>query len=147
MNKEQANEQVWQFKSIEFLVSADELVTVDPFKPADIIVTKTKKGIKISGRYGVDIFPNHQFTLLVDGKLKEYTRVEELPETFDNVINYAPDPTHDITFTYTFKKNGKEFKYIHWVHHDMAIWEKFLVELMRRETDGGRKNASSNKSR
>lgn len=147
MNRDLADERLWQFRDIEFSIPADELISVEPFKPKDINIEQRNKSFVIQGQYGVDIFPNHKFVLLVNGELIEYNKVEELPTNFDNVIKYAPDDTHDITFTYTFKRNGKEFKYTHWVHHDMGIWEKFLPELIKRETNGGHKNASSNQSR
>lgn len=140
MNRDLANERVWQFRPIHFDVDADEFVSVTPFMPKDITVSNNS----VSGAYGIDTFPNHKFTLLVNGVLTVYTTVESIPEHFDNVISFAPDDTHDITFTYIFKKDGKEFAYSHWVHHDMEIWERFLPELMKRETNGGWSHASSN---
>lgn len=137
MNRDLANEQVWQFTPLWFVVDATEFIAVTPFNAQTIKVGIVNGQMVIYGTYGIDIFPNHKFTLLVDGGIKEYYAVEDIPEHFDNVIKYEPDDTHDITFTYTFSKDGKEFNYTHWVHHDMIIWETFLPELMNRETNGG----------
>lgn len=144
MNREQANERLWQFKPVLTQINADEFVGVTPFQPCEITVTKQDGNYIIQGSYGIDIFPNHKFTLLVNGKLVTYTCLEDIPFEFDNVINFAPDDTHDITFTYTFKQHGELIKYTHWVHHDMSPWEKILPELVARETNGGWNRARSN---
>ena len=144
MNRHTANERIWQFRPIYFEVAADTLVSVDPFKPKDISVFSKNGKMVVQGSYGVDIFSNHKFTLLVNGQPVVYSNIDEIPLEFDNVISFAPDDTHDITFTYTFSKHSDQFTYSHWVHHDMAIWERFLPELMKRETNGGWKYASSN---
>lgn len=143
MNRTLANERLWQFKPVHFEIDADELVSVDPFIPDDINIFTHKGKIIIDGTYGIDIFPNHQFEILVKGQQVIFTKLEDIPLAFDNVIRYQPDDTHDITFTYTLKKDGVEFKYTHWIHHDMEPWERLLPELLKRETNGGW-NASSN---
>ena len=143
MNRQLADERLWQFRPVYFEIDADALVSIEPFKPNDIIVKLHNDKMIIQGAYGIDIFPDHKFTLLVNGKLVVYTNIEDIPKEFDNVISYAPDDTHDITFTYKFIREGKEFTYSHWVHHDMEIWERFLPELMKRETNGGWNRASS----
>ena len=33
----------------------------------------------------------HEFVLIVDGQLKTYTKYEDIPKTFDNVIKFKPD--------------------------------------------------------
>lgn len=145
MSRYLADEQLWQFKPVYSLITADEFLGIDPFMPKDIEVTKQgRNNYTIKGSYGIDIFTNHKFTLLVNNELITYDRVESIPEKFDNVISYAPDSTHDITFTYKFKHQGQEFNYTHWVHHDMCVWEEFLPELLKRETNGGWAHASSN---
>ncbi len=137
MNRHLADKQLWQFTPVWETVNADEFVSVSPFRPSNIHVGLANGIMVIRGNYGIDLFPNHKFTLLVDGEIKEYYNVEDIPEKFDNVIKYEPDSTHDITFTYTFKRDGKEFNVIHWVHHDMKVWEVFLPELIKRETNRG----------
>lgn len=144
MSREQANERLWQFKPVRSAVEADEFVGITPFHPADIEVHQQGSYWVIEGMYGIDIFPNHKFVLRVNGKLETYTRLEDIPFEFDNVINFAPDDTHDITFCYRFRKQGDEFEYTHWIHHDMSPWEKLLPELIARETNGGWNRARSN---
>ena len=144
MNRESANERLWQYKPVQFAIEADEFLGVTPFQPADIEIRKQGTHYVIEGFYGIDLFPNHKFTLLVNGKLETYTRLEDIPFEFDNVINFAPDDTHDITFCYRFCKQGAEFEYTHWIHHDMSPWEKLLPELVARETNGGWNRARSN---
>ena len=144
MNRELADERLWQYKPIRFAVEADEFIGVVPFQPYNIDVSKQDNQYVIQGNYGIDIFSNHKFTLLVNGKAETYTRLEDIPFEFDNVINFAPDDTHDITFTYTFKQLGNLIKYTHWVHHDMSPWEKILSELIAKETNGGWNRARSN---
>ncbi len=119
------------------LIEADELVSVTPFLPADITVIKQEDGVLLHGHYGLDLFPNHKFLVRIDGELKEYNTTESIPLEFDNVVDYSPDSTHDITFTYTFKKDNIQFTLDHWVHHDMSVWERYLPELLLRETNGG----------
>lgn len=144
MNREQADQQIWQFKPIYFEIYADQLINVDPFIPSDINIVVKHNKVILQGNYGIDIFRNHRFVILVNGIINTYTKVEDIPSVIDNVIGYYPDDTHDITFTYTFSKNNQEFTYTHWVHHDMSRWETFLPELMKRETNGGWAYASSN---
>lgn len=147
MNRHLANEQIWQFTPVWSEVDADDFVSVTPFKPKDITITQSDGVFAIHGTYGIDIFTNHRFIILVNGRLVEFNHADDIPQEFDNIIEYRPDDTHDITFTYNFVKNGKSFKYTHWIHHDMIVWEKFLQDLMLRETNGGWKRASSNENR
>lgn len=144
MNRELADERLWQYRPIRFAVEASEFLGVRPFHPADIEVRQQGSYWIIEGSYGADIFPNHKFTLLVNGKLETYTRLEDIPFEFDNVINFAPDDTHDITFYYRFRQQDREFEHTHWIHHDMSPWEKILPELVAKETNGGWNRASSN---
>ena len=64
----------------------------------------------------------HEFVLLVNGKLETYTRYEDIPEKFDNVIKFLPEiplPPHE------------EHE-----HDEINEWTKKLKELMKRETNG-----------
>ena len=61
----------------------------------------------------------HEFVILINGKLETYTRYEDIPEKFDNVIKFIPDippapHTHD-------------------EHDEMAIWNDRLQKLMEKE--------------
>ena len=137
MKKELANERVWQFRPFKFTVDADSLVAISPTIPKDVFIDIQDGIATIEGCYGIDTFANHKFVILLNGKLETFTRYKDIPETFDNLIKFAPDDTHDITFTYTFKKDGKKFKYTHWVHHDMQPWVDILPMLIKRENNGG----------
>lgn len=141
------DKRVWQFKKVYYEVDADEFVSADPFIPQDLSITISNGKAVFDGAYGVDVFSNHRFKLLVNEELIVYTKVKDIPEKFDNLIEYFPDDTHDKTFRYTFKKDGKEFVYTHWVHHDMDVWLEFLPELMKREQKRGSYFASRNKNR
>jgi hypothetical protein len=70
----------------------------------------------------------HKFVIMVNGELKTYTNYDDIPETFDHVIEFIPDvpePPH------TEEQ-----------HDDIDKWTFRLHELMERE-----KYASSNKNR
>jgi len=63
----------------------------------------------------------HEFVFLIDGELVTFTKYEDIPENFDNVIKFLPDVPHEE------------------VDHDGPnIWNDRLQELIKRE-----KNASS----
>ena len=47
----------------------------------------------------------HEFVILVNGKLETYTRYEDIPEEFDNVIKFLPEVPDDI-----LKNNMKKLK-------------------------------------
>ncbi len=132
-----ADERLWQFKPIRVEVDADRFVGVQPFLPSGIRVNKQGDAFVIEGEYGLDLFPNHRFEILIDGELRVFTRVADIPEQIDNVIGFHPDDTHDITLTYTFEKGGKPFTHTQWIHHDMDPWIPALQELLARETNGG----------
>ncbi len=64
----------------------------------------------------------HEFVVLLNGKLKTYTKYEDIPERFDNVIRFIPEipePPHT-----------------HEQHEEMDSWNERLQELMKRETNG-----------
>ena len=69
----------------------------------------------------------HEFVILVDGTLKTYTRYEDIPEFFDNVIRFKPE-IPDAPHTEE-------------QHEEIEGWNKKLQKLMERE------NASRNKNR
>ena len=137
MDREQADHQVWQHKPFRFRVEADTFLAVSPCLPSDVFITPCEGGIEIHGTYGFDTYRDDRFLLLVDGKLQTYNRWEDIPERFDNVIDFAPDPAHDLTFSYRFKRGDEVVTQTHWVHHDMKPWEDRLRELVSRETNGG----------
>lgn len=62
----------------------------------------------------------HKFIILIGDKLHTYTKYEDIPETFDNVIEfkpYVPDGPHT-----------------HEQHDEIDTWNDKLKELMKRET-------------
>lgn len=133
----QADRRFWQFKPIRVQVDADAFVGVQPFLPAGVLVEREGEGFVIHGEYGIDLFRNHAFKILVDGEMRMYSRFEDIPEVIDNVVSFMPDDTHDITLTYTFVKDGVTFTHSHWIHHDMDPWVHILQQLLTRETNGG----------
>ena len=65
---------------------------------------------------------SHEFVVLSNGKLKTYTKYEDIPERFDNVIRFIPEipePPHT-----------------HEQHEEIDLWNERLQELMKRETNG-----------
>jgi hypothetical protein len=65
---------------------------------------------------------SHEFVVLLNGKLKTYTKYEDIPERFDNVIRFIPkipEPPHT-----------------HEQHEEIDSWNERLQELMKRETNG-----------
>lgn len=132
-----ADERLWQFRPIRSEVDADRFVGVTPFLPEGIHVEKQGERFVIHGEYGFDLFPKHRFVMRIDGELRTFAHIEDIPATIDNVVEFYPDDTHDITLTYTFEKDGEAFTYSHWIHHDMGPWEPVLKELLTRENNGG----------
>ena len=64
----------------------------------------------------------HEFVLLVNGELRTYSKFEDIPEKFDNVIKFLPEipePPHT------------EHQ-----HEEMDVWNDRLKELLSRETNG-----------
>jgi hypothetical protein len=65
---------------------------------------------------------SHEFVVLLNGELKTYTKYEDIPERFDNVIRFIPEipePPHT-----------------HEQHEEIDSWNERLQELMKRETNG-----------
>ena len=65
---------------------------------------------------------SHEFVVLLNGELKTYTKHEDIPERFDNVIRFIPEipePPHT-----------------HEQHEEIDSWNERLQELVKRETNG-----------
>jgi len=65
--------------------------------------------------------PN-EFVLLKNNKLETFTKYEDIPEKFDNLIKFLPEipePPHT-----------------HEQHEELDLWNERLKELMKRETNG-----------
>jgi hypothetical protein len=63
---------------------------------------------------------SHKFVILRNGVLETYTKYEDIPESFDNMIEFAPEippGPHD-----------------HDDHEEIDSWNDKLKDLMRRET-------------
>ena len=64
----------------------------------------------------------HEFVILVNGELITYTKYEDIPEIFDNVIRFVPEipePPHT-----------------HDQQEEIDSWNNKLKELMKREING-----------
>ena len=62
---------------------------------------------------------NHKFLILNNGILETYTKYEDIPESFDNVIQFLPEIP--------------EGPHTHEEHYIIDQWNDKLKELMKRE--------------
>ena len=62
---------------------------------------------------------NHKFVILNNGVLETYTKYEDIPESFDNVIQFLPEIP--------------EGPHTHEEHDIIDQWNDKLKELMKRE--------------
>jgi hypothetical protein len=62
----------------------------------------------------------HEFKVLVDGKVKIYSKFEDIPLVIDNVISFKPEIP--------------EGPHTEEQHHEIHEWEHKFKELMKRET-------------
>ena len=65
---------------------------------------------------------SNEFVILKNNKLETFTRYEDIPEKFDNLIKFLPEipePPHT-----------------HEQHQELDLWNERLKELMKRETNG-----------
>ena len=68
----------------------------------------------------------HEFVILVKGELKTYTRYEDIPDDFDNVIKFAPEIS--------------EGPHTHDEHDEISLWNEKLQQLMEKERARSNKN-------
>jgi len=61
----------------------------------------------------------HKFVILLDGELKKYTRFEDIPMKFDNLIEFSPVIPKE--------------PHTHEQHEEIASWGDRFKELMERE--------------
>tara|TARA_B100000959_G_scaffold37787_1_gene36538 strand:+ start:135 stop:344 length:210 start_codon:yes stop_codon:yes gene_type:complete len=66
----------------------------------------------------------HEFILLIDGELKTYTKYEDIPEDFDNVIKFAPDVS-------------EEERQVDGCEGSTYLWNERLKELLEKENASG----------
>jgi hypothetical protein len=67
-----------------------------------------------------------EFVVLIEGKLHTFTKYEDIPKTFDNLIKFIPkipEPPHT-----------------HEQHEEINSWHNKFKELMTRETNGNHIN-------
>jgi hypothetical protein len=62
----------------------------------------------------------HKFVILRNGILETYHKYEDIPESFDNVIEFLPEIP--------------EGPHTHDEHEEIDSWDGKLKELMKRET-------------
>jgi hypothetical protein len=63
---------------------------------------------------------SHKFTILIDGNLVTYDKYEDIPESFENLIEFIPEiPDGPHTEDQ---------------HEEIDQWNSKLKELMQRET-------------
>ena len=68
----------------------------------------------------------HEFVILVNGKLETFTRYEDIPEEFDNVIKFLPE-VPDAPHTEE-------------QHEEIESWNSKLQKLMEKERARSNKN-------
>lgn len=62
---------------------------------------------------------SHRFVILNDGIIETYNKYEDIPEFFDNIIEFAPEIP--------------EGPHTHEEHDEIDQWNKRLKELLSRE--------------
>lgn len=62
----------------------------------------------------------HKFVILINGELKTYTSYEDIPQTFDNLIEFRP--------------HTPEGPHTEDQHEMIERWNEKLHELLERET-------------
>lgn len=60
-----------------------------------------------------------KFVIMIDGELHTFTEYNDIPETFDHVIEFAPD--------------YPEGPHTHEQHEEISKYNDMLQELMKRE--------------
>ena len=68
----------------------------------------------------------HEFVILVNGKLITYTKYEDIPDVFDNLIKFKPKQL--------------DMPHTHEEHEEMDSWNQKLQNLMERERASRNKN-------
>ena len=63
---------------------------------------------------------SHRFVILRDGKLETYDKYEDIPESFDNVIEFVPEIP--------------EGPHTEDEHESIHEWSDRLTELLKRQT-------------
>ena len=69
-----------------------------------------------------------EFQLVVNGILETYTKYEDIPDTFENVIKFLPDLP---------EPEGKDGNHTDEQHAEMARWNGRLQALMEKERARG----------
>lgn len=69
---------------------------------------------------------NGEFVVLIDGKLHTYTKYEDIPQDFDNLIKFEPIPLEE--------------PHTHEDHEEMNSWNQKLQILMEKERARSNKN-------
>ncbi len=69
-----------------------------------------------------------EFQLVVNGILETYTKYEDIPDTFENVIKFLPDLP---------EPEGEDGNHTDEQHAEMARWNGRLQALMEKERARG----------
>ncbi len=67
-----------------------------------------------------------EFVVLIDGELHTFKNYEDIPETFDNLIKFKPNPI--------------EPPHTEHQHSEIDEWNNKLQKLMEKERAGSNKN-------
>ena len=118
--------------------------------PKDIIVSNTSSGANITytitGQYGDDITPDHQFKVRTGNDFQFYYSYPDLQAAkYDHIISFTPDSSHHKIVTYTFRKTSNveigsthtittsDEIYTHYVHMDPSAWVGRLQTIVAAE--------------
>lgn len=66
----------------------------------------------------------HEFQLLINRKLVNYSRYEDIPEEFDHVIKFLPEMS---------EPDGEDGDHTDAQHEEFEMWNKRLEYLMEKE--------------
>ena len=118
--------------------------------PSDIHVANTTSGANITftitGMYGDDITPDHQFYVRTGNDFQTYYSYPDLQNAkYDHIIKFTPDSSHHKIATYQFKKTSNATvsgtstytvtteEYTHYVHMDPTQWVGRLQTIVAAE--------------
>ena len=118
--------------------------------PSDIIVSNTTSGANITftitGMYGDDITPDHQFYVRTGNEFQTYYSYPDLQNAkYDHIIKFTPDSSHHKIATYKFQKTSNvdtlgvstltvtTEEYTHYVHMDPSQWVGRLQTIVAAE--------------
>jgi hypothetical protein len=115
------------------------LVSISPVTPKNIALSNTSNATSISwtitGYYGEDITPDHEFYVRTGNTFQTYTSYTDLQNSnYDHIIKFSPDSSHHKIITYTFNVNSNNSivtqEFTQYVHMDPSAWVGRLQSIV-----------------